>query len=149
VYIGDGVRVKDAILLEGTTIERNAAVLNSIVGRDCTIGPWARVDGEEETEADAASGQGKKISVTVLASDVSLAAETLVRSCIVLPNVSTFENKERMLSSASSVRPSMRMRRRPDAVRAKRQADGVEIAQQECLAPGPALIAPALRRTKE
>jgi mannose-1-phosphate guanylyltransferase len=50
------------------------------------------VDGEEEKEADAASGQGKSISVTVLASDVSLAAETLVRSCIVLPNVSTVRN---------------------------------------------------------
>lgn len=84
VYIGDGVRVANAILLEGTQIERNAAVLNSIVGRDCTVGPWARVDGEEEGDGV----DGKKITVTVLASDVTLAPETLVRSCIVLPNVS-------------------------------------------------------------
>jgi len=84
VNIGEGVRVKDAIIMEGSTLERHACVINSIVGSNCSIGPWARVDGIPEPEQDT-----KEISVTVLATEVSLAAETLVRSCIVLPNVSS------------------------------------------------------------
>jgi len=68
--------------MEGSTLERHACVINSIVGDNCSIGPWARVDGVPEPEQDT-----KEISVTVLATEVTLAAETLVRSCIVLPNV--------------------------------------------------------------
>jgi mannose-1-phosphate guanylyltransferase len=68
--------------MEGTTLEKHSCVLNSIVGTNCTIGPWARVDGVPEPEQDT-----KEISVTVLATEVELAPETLVRSCIVLPNV--------------------------------------------------------------
>jgi len=95
VQIGEGVRVKDAIVMEGSVLEKHSCVLNSIVGTSCHIGPWARVDGVPEPEQDV-KGQ---ISVTVLgelriltglteATEVTLAAETLVRSCIVLPNVS-------------------------------------------------------------
>jgi mannose-1-phosphate guanylyltransferase len=68
--------------MEGSTVEKNAIVLNSIVGDNCSIGPWARVDGIPEPEEET-----KEISVTVLASEVTLAPETLVRSCIVLPQV--------------------------------------------------------------
>jgi len=70
--------------MEGSTLERHSCVINSIVGDNCSIGPWARVDGVPEPEQDT-----KEISVTVLATEVTLAAETLVRSCIVLPNVSS------------------------------------------------------------
>ncbi|ORX38427.1 nucleotide-diphospho-sugar transferase [Kockovaella imperatae] len=84
VTIGAGVRVKDAIIFEGSTLEQHACVVHSIVGANCQIGPWARVDGEPEPEKDT-KGQ---ISVTVLASEVTLAPETHVRSCIVLPNKS-------------------------------------------------------------
>lgn len=83
--------------MEGSTLEKHSVVLNSIVGTNCHIGHWARVDGSPEPEQDV-KGQ---ISVTVLgrfqrlrskanisATEVTLAAETLVRSCIVLPNVS-------------------------------------------------------------
>lgn len=73
--------------MEGSTLEKHSCVLNSIVGTNCTIGPWARVDGVPEPEQDT-----KEISVTVLATEVTLAPETLVRSCIVLPNVSRFSN---------------------------------------------------------
>lgn len=83
VNVGEGVRVKDAIIMEGSTLEKHACVLNSIVGSNCSIGPWARVEGVPEPEQDT-----KEISVTVLATEVALAPEVLVRSCIVLPNVS-------------------------------------------------------------
>lgn len=58
-------------------------MLNSIVGTNSHIGAWSRVDGEQEFEKEVKG----KISVTILASEVSLAPETMVRSCIVLPNV--------------------------------------------------------------
>ncbi|WVF67434.1 hypothetical protein IAT40_002190 [Kwoniella sp. CBS 6097] len=88
VVVGEGVRVKDAIVLEGTTLEKHSCVLNSIVGANCNVGAWARVDGAPEPEQDV-KGQ---ISVTILATEVSLAPETLVRSCIVLPNKSLNRN---------------------------------------------------------
>lgn len=84
VKIEKGVRIKNAIVMEGTVLEEHSCVLNSIVGSDCHIGKWARVDGEPEPEQEV-KGQ---ISVTVLATEVSLGPEVLVRSCIVLPNVS-------------------------------------------------------------
>ena len=62
VVIGAGVRVKDAMIFEGSTLEQHACVLHSIVGANCQIGPWARVDGEPEPATDV-KGQ---ISVTVL-----------------------------------------------------------------------------------
>lgn len=64
VTIGAGVRVKEAIVMEGSTLEQHATVLNSIVGRNCHIGPWARVDGEPEQD-------GKAITVTVLGRSLS------------------------------------------------------------------------------
>lgn len=83
VTVGPGVRIKDAIVLEGSTLEKHSCALNSIVGTNSHIGAWSRVDGEQEFEREVKG----KISVTILASEVSLAPETMVRSCIVLPNV--------------------------------------------------------------
>ena len=48
--------------MEGSTLEEHSCVLNSIVGTDCSVGKWARVDGEPEPEQEI-KGQ---ISVTVL-----------------------------------------------------------------------------------
>lgn len=67
VSLGKGVRVKDAIIMEGSVLDQHACVLNSIVGTNCHIGPWARVDGEPEPEK-AVKGQ---ISVTVLGGQTS------------------------------------------------------------------------------
>ena len=125
VVIGPGVRVKDAIIFEGSTLDRHSCVLNSIVGANCQIGAWARVDGFPEPEKDV-KGQ---ISVTVLgelvsflvsvsilmcvcvcfaATEVSLAPETLVRSCIVLPNVSLLSSKAMASADFFTVRnPSL------------------------------------------
>lgn len=88
VNIQKGVRVSNAIVMEGSTLDEHSCVLNSIVGSDCHIGKWARVDGEPEPEQPV-KGQ---ISVTVLATEVTLAPEVLVRSCIVLPNKSLTKN---------------------------------------------------------
>jgi mannose-1-phosphate guanylyltransferase len=84
VTVGEGARIANAILLENSLIDKHTVVLNSIIGSDCRLGQWARVDGEPEPET-AVKGQ---ISVSVLASEVWVAPETHIRSCIVLPNKS-------------------------------------------------------------
>ncbi|WVR09539.1 hypothetical protein IAU60_006608 [Kwoniella sp. DSM 27419] len=88
VKVGAGVRVKDAMVLEGTTLDKHSCVINSIVGTNCNVGAWARVNGAPEPEQDIKG----EISVAILATEVSLAPETLVRSCIVLPNKSLSKN---------------------------------------------------------
>lgn len=85
VIVGEGARIANAIVLENSVIDKHAVVVNAIVGADCRLGQWARVDGEPEPETE----QKGKISVSVLASETCLAPETHVRSCIVLPNVRT------------------------------------------------------------
>jgi mannose-1-phosphate guanylyltransferase len=82
VVVGEGARIANAIVLDNSVIDKHAVVLNSIVGSNSRLGQWARVDGEPEPVTDT-KGQ---ISVSVLASDVHVAPETHIRSCIVLPN---------------------------------------------------------------
>lgn len=83
VQIGDGVRISNAMVMEGTELASHAVVSQAIVGDRCNLGLWARVDGEPEREDE----EGKRdISVSVLASEVTLMPEVHVRSCIVLPN---------------------------------------------------------------
>ncbi|CEQ42093.1 SPOSA6832_03858, partial [Sporobolomyces salmonicolor] len=78
VRIGEGVRVKESIVLDGTLIDKNACVLYSIVGENCKLGPWSRVEG--------APLVSNKQSIAILGKDVSVLKEVHVRSCIVLPS---------------------------------------------------------------
>ncbi|EKC98356.1 Psa2p [Trichosporon asahii var. asahii CBS 8904] len=83
VQVGDGVRICNAMVMEGSELASHAVVSQAIVGERCSLGLWARVDGEPEREDE----EGKRdISVSVLASEVALMPEVHVRSCIVLPN---------------------------------------------------------------
>ena len=70
--VGEGVRIKDAIIFEGTTLDRNSCVLNSIIGTNCHLGAWSRVDGDPEPEEDVKG----KISVTILG-ECGIASERL------------------------------------------------------------------------
>jgi mannose-1-phosphate guanylyltransferase len=82
VRIAAGARVKDAILMEGAFVDKHACVQNAIVGKDCKIGQWSRIDGEPA----AMDGDGKQLDITILATNVTVAKETVIRSCIVLPS---------------------------------------------------------------
>ncbi|KAK4045961.1 hypothetical protein OIV83_006489 [Microbotryomycetes sp. JL201] len=68
VKIGYGCRVKEAIILDNTVLDKNACVLYSIISEDCKLGPWSRVegapfDGDKQSiailgaHADTSSGQ--------------------------------------------------------------------------------------------
>ncbi|XP_054166739.1 mannose-1-phosphate guanyltransferase alpha-B-like [Oppia nitens] len=97
VKIGAGVRVKESIILKNAIINDHALVLHSIVGCNCTIGLWSRVEGtpcdpnpnkafakiDNQTLFD---GDGKlNPLISVLGSNVQICSEIIVLNSIVLP----------------------------------------------------------------
>ncbi|CAB3980282.1 Mannose-1-phosphate guanyltransferase alpha [Paramuricea clavata] len=97
VIIGPGARVKDAIILDKAEIKDHCCILYSIVGWNCVIGAWSRIEGTKfepnpnEPHARLASESlfqknGRLIaSTTVLGRNVVINPELLVRNSIVLP----------------------------------------------------------------
>jgi mannose-1-phosphate guanylyltransferase len=45
VVIGAGARVREAIVLDRAVIQEHSCVLHSIVGWDCVLGAWSRIEG--------------------------------------------------------------------------------------------------------
>ncbi|KAJ3107145.1 Proteasome subunit alpha type-2 [Phlyctochytrium planicorne] len=88
VLIGRGVRVKDSIILDSVEIKNDSCVLNAIIGWESRIGAWARVEGSptESTHINATQKGMKVPSAAILGRSVSVADETAIRNCIVLPN---------------------------------------------------------------
>ncbi|KAJ3292961.1 hypothetical protein HK104_004886 [Borealophlyctis nickersoniae] len=88
VLIGRGVRVRDSILLDSVEVGHDSCIVNSIVGWDSKIGCWSRVEGAPgESSHHNATMKGHKIpSATILGKNVTVADETAVRNCIVLPH---------------------------------------------------------------
>ncbi|KNE66323.1 hypothetical protein AMAG_10546 [Allomyces macrogynus ATCC 38327] len=86
--VGPGVRIKDAIILDGVDIKANACILSSVIGWNSKVGKWARVEGTP-TEATAAKlmDHGHKTQTsTVIGHEVTIADEVIIRNCIVLPH---------------------------------------------------------------
>jgi len=68
--IGEGVRIKESVILPGVRIKDNACIIDSIIGWNSTIGTWSRVEGSPvasnfEDEFITLNGV-KKPSVTIL-----------------------------------------------------------------------------------
>lgn len=68
--IGEGVRIKESVILPGVRIKDNACIIDSIIGWNSTIGTWSRVEGSPvptnfEDEFITQNGV-KKPSVTIL-----------------------------------------------------------------------------------
>ncbi|KAJ3417189.1 hypothetical protein HDV05_006395 [Chytridiales sp. JEL 0842] len=98
VIVGRGARVKDSILLDAVEIKNDACILNAIVGWESRIGCWARVEGSPgESLQINATHKGIKIpSAAILGREVTVADETVIRNCIVLPHKelkSSFHNE--------------------------------------------------------
>jgi len=91
VVIGAGVRVKESILLDNVAVERNAIISNSIIAADCRIGPWARIEGEPLNPTSIEDSPTKE-TITILANNVTVARDVLVRCCIVLPQKTLTSN---------------------------------------------------------
>lgn len=77
VKIGFGCRVKEAIVLDNSTLDKNACLVYSILDEDCHVGPWARVEGVPMTEAAK-----EKHSICILARGVNVAREVQIRRCV-------------------------------------------------------------------
>lgn len=88
--IGEGVRIKESVILPGVRIKDNACVIDSIIGWNSTIGTWSRVEGSPVSsnfEDELATTNGvKKPSVTILGGDIHVYDEKCIRNCIVLPH---------------------------------------------------------------
>jgi mannose-1-phosphate guanylyltransferase len=90
--VGPGARIKNSIVLSEAEIAPHAVVLHSIVGWDCRIGAWARVEGiplgVQEHAGKVISGGVKVDAATILAREVAVGEGVVVRNCVVLPNKS-------------------------------------------------------------
>lgn len=94
--IGEGVRIKESVILPGVRIKDNACVIDSIIGWNSTIGTWSRVEGSPvssnfEDEIITQNGV-KKPSVTILSGDIHVFDEKCIRNCIVLPHKDLVDN---------------------------------------------------------
>jgi len=84
VVIGAGVRVLHSILLDFVQIKEHACISYSIVGWNSSIGQWSRLEGVPDYSGSAAETRG--CGMTILGSDVKIAPEVIIRSCVVLPH---------------------------------------------------------------
>ncbi|KAJ3339634.1 hypothetical protein HDU93_007961 [Gonapodya sp. JEL0774] len=102
-----GVRVHDAIVLEASEIRHDTIVLHSIIGRECKIGCWCRIEGDGvQAHTPEATPGGHKISATVLGKEVKVAEECVVRNCVVLPNKElgrSYQKKEVKIGSGKAL----------------------------------------------
>merc|ERR1711894_90343 len=95
---GVGVRIREAMVLEGTVIQDHCCILHSIVGFNSQVGEYARVEGTPNDPnpnkpfakldiPEMFSGEGRlNPSITVIGSNVQVPSEVIVLNSIVLPD---------------------------------------------------------------
>jgi len=76
--VAEGVRIKDCIILNDVQIMPNACLVNSIIGWNSVVGPWARIQGTEDYDS--------KMGVTILAEGVVVGPQVVVVSSVILPH---------------------------------------------------------------
>lgn len=96
--IGPGVRVRDSIILQNVVINPHSLVLCAIVGWNCNIGTWVRVEGtpsEPDPNEKFAKVPNPPLfnpdghlnpSISVLGRDVKISCGTVILNTIVLPH---------------------------------------------------------------
>lgn len=75
VVVGDGVRLQRCVLLAGSKVKDHAWVKSTIVGWNCSIGKWARLE-----------------NISVLGDDVTIGDEIYVNGGSILPHKSIKQN---------------------------------------------------------
>jgi mannose-1-phosphate guanylyltransferase len=86
--IGRGVRIRDALILDGVEIKNDACILNAVVGWESKIGAWTRVEGStpQVDAIDSTTQKGFKIpNAVIFGKGVTVTDEVIIRDCIVLP----------------------------------------------------------------
>jgi mannose-1-phosphate guanylyltransferase len=69
VTIQDGVRLSRSTVMEGSTIKAHSCIHNSIIGCNCTVGSWVRIEG-----------------TSILGDDVTVGDEVYVNGGSILPH---------------------------------------------------------------
>lgn len=89
MYVGQGARIRDSIILDSVDIKQNACILYAIIGWNSKVGCWSRVEGTLPAahNSTAVTRNGLKIqSVTILGQEVVVKDEIIIRNCVVLPH---------------------------------------------------------------
>ena len=84
--IGAGVRISDSIILSNVEIEDFSNLKYSIVGSDCRISKWCRIEGRfpQDSNQQVTKNGVKSDSVTILAGSNFISQEVAIRNCIML-----------------------------------------------------------------
>jgi len=83
--IGAGVRIQHSIILDNAEIKARCCIIYSIVGWNCVVGSWSRLEGVPDFSS-ADSDDALKCGITILGSGVSVGPESVVRASIALPH---------------------------------------------------------------
>lgn len=97
--VGPGVRAKESIILQEAVINAHSLIFCSIVGWNCNIGTWVRIEGTPSGEPNPnqkfAKVQNPPLfnpdgklnpSISVLGSNVKISGGTVILNTIVLPH---------------------------------------------------------------
>lgn len=91
--IGPGVRISDAIILEGCELGDNCFVKDAIIGWNSVVGPWTRIEGTPSSDHTRSEDR-----TSIVGAGCSIAGELIVRNCIVLPHKELNESvKDRII----------------------------------------------------
>jgi mannose-1-phosphate guanylyltransferase len=76
VRVKAGVRIRNSIILESVTLHAHSCIIDSIIGWNSIIGPWARVEGDSQSNDEN--------PISILGLTVKVAAEVYLRKVIVI-----------------------------------------------------------------
>jgi mannose-1-phosphate guanylyltransferase len=78
--VGPGVRISNSIILSNVSVKAHACILYSILGDECVVGQWSRLEGL------ASSTDAKRDPICVLGRAITVSPEIIIRNCIVMPH---------------------------------------------------------------
>jgi mannose-1-phosphate guanylyltransferase len=108
VVIGAGARVREAIVLDRAVIQEHSCVLHSIIGWDCVLGAWSRIEGYPSDlnpndpiariPSESLFNLDGRLnpSITILGQGVTVQSELIVLNTVVLPHkelTSSYKNQ--------------------------------------------------------
>ncbi|KAH7646165.1 GDP-mannose pyrophosphorylase A [Dermatophagoides farinae] len=97
VKIGAGVRIKESIILKNVTVKNHSLIMYSVLGWNCAIGTWSRVEGTPcDPNPNRAYSKMENLPlfdcdgklnplITVLGCNVRVTSEIIILNSVVLP----------------------------------------------------------------
>lgn len=103
VAVGEGVRIKDAMVLEGADIRQHACILNAIIGARNYIGSWTRIEGSETpTFEQAVNERANDRRIGILGAPAARPLSALFSRAVICPLQATmFPSQTRLLCATA------------------------------------------------